>query len=118
MMNVRFNTDNFQNQLLEKVIQERKQNVSPKFFNKIVAKFKTLSPDDIIKINKKMEPLNNHFSEYINKARKLIVKKTTSASMQDMIEPLKNTGKRFYLYVVNCKEYIIDIVNMVCWTIS
>lgn len=117
-MHIRFNRDNLQNQLLTKIIEERKNHISPILFNKIVDKFKTLSPDDVIKINEKMQQLSNHLIPAINEARELMVQKTTCASMQHMIEPLNNTGERFYLYIVRCKEYIIDIINMICWTIS
>jgi hypothetical protein len=111
MLNFNFTRDN--KSLLSKIIKERSKHVDSELFNKIVSKFKNLSEKEMV--NKKMKMFNEHLD--INNAREKMVEKTTCASMQNMIEQIQNLDGRFYLFVLECKEYIIDIVNMICWRV-
>jgi hypothetical protein len=113
MLNFGFIKDN--KLLMSKIIKERSKQINSEIFNKIVSKFKNLSQDDKDTVNQKMKIINEHLD--INNAREKVVEKTTSASMQNMIERIQNFDGRFYLFVSNCKEYIIDIINMICWQV-
>lgn len=113
MLNFNFTIDN--KLLLSKIIKERSKHVNSELFNKIVDKFKKLSQEDTV--NQRMKIINKHLFTDINNAREKIVEKTTCASMQNMIEQIQNFDGRFYLFVSQCKEYIIDIINMICWQV-
>ncbi len=111
MLNFNFTRDN--KLLINKIIKERSKYVSSELFNKIVDKFKNLQEKETF--NQKMKAFNEHLD--INNARENMVKKTTCASMQNMIEQIQNMDGRFYLFVSQCNEYIIDIINMICWQV-
>ena len=111
MLNFNFTRDN--KLLINKITKERSKHVDSELFNKIVSKFKKLQEKEIV--NQKMKAFNEHLD--INNAREKMVEKTTCASMQNMIEQIQNMDGRFYLFVSECKEYIINIVNMICWQV-